>query len=148
MKIKTSWLIIVGLVLFLPALPLSPGSAGDAEKKGPTPAMEEKKAEAPVETKAAPAPAEKLAVAEKPAGLVGRVVAVVPESRTLIVDVPRGKKALRIGATVTTKTKLEAAGKATSLERLKPGTRVRIRFHRVGTGDEAISVKVLRGTKS
>jgi len=109
MKIKTSWLIIVGLVLFLPALPLSPGSAGDAEKKGPTPAMEEKKAEAPVETKAAPAPAEKLAVAEKPAGLVGRVVAVVPESRTLIVDVPRGKKALRIGATVTSKLIVAAA---------------------------------------
>lgn len=55
MKTGASGPIIVGLVLSLPALTLSPGSAGEAEKKGPAPAMTEKKAEAPVETKAAPA---------------------------------------------------------------------------------------------
>jgi hypothetical protein len=142
MKTRFFWLMAFGLALFLAALPLAPASAGEAAK--PAPAKEEKKAEAPAETKAAP---EKPAAAEKPGGLVGTVIAVVPASRTLVVDVPLGKEVLRVGAEVTDKTKLTAAGKAVSLDRLKAGDRVRINFRRVATGDEAISVEVLPSTK-
>lgn len=58
------------------------------------------------------------------------------------------KEVLRIGAEVTDRTKLTAAGKAVSLDRLKSGDRVGIEFRRVATGDEAISVEVQRGAKS
>lgn len=142
MKRRLFWLMAFGLVLVLAVLPLAPVSAGEAEKKEPGPATQEKKAGAPAETKAPP---EKPAAAEKPAGLVGTIVAVVPASRTLVVDVPLGKEVLRIGAEVTDKTKIHAAGKAASLENLKPGARVRLNFRRVATGDEAIAVEVLRG---
>jgi hypothetical protein len=86
--------------------------------------------------------------AEKPAGLVGTIVAVAPESRTLVVDVPLGTDVLRIGAVVTDKTKIEAAGKAAPFESLKSGARVRMTFRRVAAGDEAISVQILRSPKS
>jgi hypothetical protein len=120
--------MILGLALLLLAAPLSLGQAGEAEKKEPAPA-------------APTAP-------EKPAGLVGTIVAVAPESRTLVVDVPLGTEVLRIGAVVTDKTKIEAAGKAATFESLKSGARVRITFRRVATGDEAISVEILRSPKS
>lgn len=139
------WLVILGLALLLLAAPLSLGQAGEPEKKEPVPAKEEKMAAAPAETKAAP---EKPAAAEKPGGLVGTVFHVTPESRTLVVDVPLGKDVLRIGAAVTDQTKIEAAGKAAPFESLKPGARVRITFRRVASGNEAISVEVLRGPKS
>jgi hypothetical protein len=64
------------------------------------------------------------------------------------VDVPLGTEVLRVGAVVTDKTKIEAAGKAATFESLKSGARVRITFRRVATGDEAISVEVLRSPKS
>lgn len=138
MKKRFLWPTFLGLALSLVALPLAPAPAGEAEKKEPAPAKEEEKAAAP----------EKPAAAEKPAGLVGTVIAVVPASRTLVVDVPLGKDVLRIGAEVTDKTKIRAGGKAASFESLRPGARVRINFRRVATGDEAISVEVLRGGKS
>lgn len=126
------WLMILGLALLLLAAPLSLGQAGEPEKKEPVPATEEKKA----------------AAAEQPVGLVGSIVHITPESRMLVVDVPLGKDVLRIGATVTDTTKIEAAGKPAPFESLKPGARVRITFRRVATGDEAISVEVLRRPKS
>lgn len=76
---------------------------------------------------------------------MGTIVAAVPQSRTLVVDVPLGKDTLRVGAEVTNKTKIEVAGKKASLGDLKPGARVRINFHRVPTGDVATSVEVPRG---
>lgn len=144
MKRSSFWLMAFGLALLLVALPLSTGLAGEVEKKEPAPAKEEKKAAAPAETKAAP---EKPAAAEKPAGLVGSIVAVVLATRTLVVDVPLGKEVLRVGAEVTPKTKITAAGAAVSLDSLEPGARVRINFRRVADGDEAISVEVLRSPK-
>jgi hypothetical protein len=116
-------LMILGLALLLLAAPLSLGQAGEAEKKGP-------------------------AAGEISTGLVGNIVHITPESRTLVVDVPLGTEVLRIGAVVTDKTKIEAAGKAAAFESLKPGARVRITFRRVPSGDEAISVEVLRSPKS
>lgn len=139
-------LMSLGLALVVEGAPLSVGMAGGAEQKVPVPATEEKKAEPSkeaTETKAAPAAPENAGVAERPAGLVGTVVAVVPESRTLVVDVPLGTKVLRIGAIVTEKTKIRTAGKGISFERLKEGARVRINFRRVATGDQAITVEVL-----
>jgi len=144
MKTRFFWPTVFGLALFLLALPLSMGLAGEAEKKEPAPAKEEKKAAAPAEAKATP---EKPAVPEKPAGHVGTIIAVVPASRTLVVDVPLGKEVLRVGADVTPKTKITAAGAPVSLDSLQPGARVRINFRRVTDGDEAISVEVLRGPK-
>jgi hypothetical protein len=135
MKKRFLWLTLLGLALFLVALPLAPVSAGQAEKK----------TEAPAGAKAAP---EKPAAAEKPAGLTGKIVALVPASRTLVVDVPLGKEVLRIGAGVTKETKITAAGAAASFDSLKVGARVRINFRRVATGDEALSVELLRSPKS
>jgi hypothetical protein len=70
---------------------------------------------------------------------------VTPESRTLVVDVPLEKAVLRVGAVVTDQTKIEAAGKAVPFEDLVTGARVRITIRRVDTGNDAISVEVLRG---
>jgi hypothetical protein len=144
MKNRVFAFAALSLVALLALLPLSTGLAGEAEKKEPAPAKEEKKAAAPAETKAAP---EKPAAAEKPAGLVGSIVAVVLATRTLVVDVPLGKEVLRVGAEVTPKTKITAAGAPVSLDSLEPGARVRINFRRVADGDEAISVEVLRSPK-
>jgi hypothetical protein len=113
------WLMILGLALLLIAAPISLGQAGEAEKKEPVPG-------------------------EKSDGLVGSIVHVTPGSRTLLVDVPLGKDVLRIGATVTDTTRIEAAGRAAPFESLTPGARVRITFRRVAGGNEAISVEVLR----
>ncbi len=147
MKTRLSWLTALGLGLYLVMLPLSQGWGGEVEKTKPAPANQEKTGEMPPATQEAPATPEKPTGAEKPAGLVGTIVAVVPESRTLVVDVPLGNDVLRIGAEVTEATKITAAGKATSLDKLAEGARVRIAFRRVDTGDEATSVVVLQGTK-
>lgn len=146
MSSRGLWLFSVAVALLVAAAPLSPGWAGEAEKKAPAPAKEEKKAEPPKETRETPAKPEKPA-AEKPAGLVGTIVAFAPESRTLVVDVPLGKEVLRIGALVTSKTRIEAAGTAATTERLKAGARVRINFRRVADGDEAVSVEILGAKK-
>ena len=130
--------MVLALAPLLTALPLSGGLAAEAEKKEPAPTTPEKKE--------ATAP-EKPAAAEKPPGLVGRVVAVVPESRTLVVDVPLGKEVLRIGAEVTNRTRIRQGSKKSSLAELKEGERVRINFRRAATGDEALSVDVLRAPK-
>ena len=79
---------------------------------------------------------------------MGTIVAIVPSSRTLVVDVPLGKEVLRIGAEVTKETKITTAGAAASFDSLKVGARVRINFRKVATVDEALSVEVLRSPKS
>ncbi len=131
------WMTFIELAVTLAALPLMPALAGEAEKKAETPAA----------TKAEPAAPEKPAKAEQPTGHVGTIVAIVPASRMLVVDIPLGKEVLRVGAEVTDKTKITAAGKSAAFESIKPGARVRINFRRVATGDEAIAVEILRGAK-
>jgi Cu/Ag efflux protein CusF len=81
---------------------------------------------------------------KRPVGLVGKVVAVTPKSRTIVVDVPEGKETLRIGAEITDQTKIREGGKKASLDALKEGEQVRIAFHRTNTGDVATSLDVLR----
>jgi hypothetical protein len=104
---------------------------------------------APAQTKEPAAPAGKQAAetAEKPASLVGTVVAVESASQMLVVDVPLGKEVLRVGAFVTPSTKIEAGGKSVSLESLQEGARVRLNFRRIATGDQALAVDTLGGAK-
>ncbi len=71
-------------------------------------------------------------------------MAATPASGTLVVDVPHGKGMLRIGADVTSRTKITEGSKKASLADLKEGDRVRITFRRVASGDEALSVAILR----
>jgi hypothetical protein len=98
----------------------SPLSAGEGEKRDPAPVIE-------------------------PMGFVGTVIAVVPASRTLVVDVPFDRDHLRIGAEVTGTTTITADGQSVSLDRLQTGDRVRISVRRMASGNEAISVEVLPG---
>jgi len=135
---------VLGVTLSLVALPLA-GLAGEPETKESAPAEAKKAEEAPpaAPEKAEPAAA-KPAAAEKPAGLVGKVVAAVPQSRTLVVDVNLGKKGiLRVGAIVTERTKITVGGSAASFDALKEGARVRINIKRVENGSEATSVEIL-----
>ncbi len=90
---------------------------------------------------------EEPAAAEKPESLVGTVVAVDSGSQTLVVDVPLGKETLRIGASITPETKIEAGGKNLSIENLQEGSRVRLSFRRIEAGDQALTVDVLGGAK-
>ena len=138
------WGLVVAVGLMVVLAPMSAVQAGEG-KKAAEPAKEEKKAEAPPAEKKVEAPAEKKepAKAEKPAGLVGTIVAVLPESNTLVVDVPHGKDYLRVGAVVTGQTKVMIRGKKAALENLTWGQKVRINIRRVPTGTELLSVEAL-----
>jgi hypothetical protein len=78
--------------------------------------------------------------------LVGTIVAVVLERRTLVVDVPLGQDTLRVAAWVTDRTTVTQAGTPTTLDKLAPGARVRIAVRRLPGGNEAVAVEVLSGT--
>ena len=88
------------------------------------------------------------AKAEQPAGLVGTIVAVLPESNTLVVDVPHGKDYLRVGAVMTGQTKVMIGGKKAALENLTWGQKVRISIRRVPSGTELLSAEALEKPKS
>jgi hypothetical protein len=77
--------------------------------------------------------------------LVGTIVAIVPESQTILVDVRVSADVLRVGAAVTPQTKIEAHGNPAAFEDLEAGSRVRLTFRRTRTGNEAVSVHILRG---
>jgi ATP-dependent 26S proteasome regulatory subunit len=153
MRTRLFWMVALGLPLLLIGGSPSLGRAGEAEQKAQAPAKAEKAEKTEeatketTETTKASKPAEKPAETKKPAGLVGTVVAVTPASRAVVVDVPLGKQVLRIGAEVTDRTKIREGSKKASLADLKEGERVRINFRRVATGDEALSVDILRAAK-
>ena len=156
---KWSWMAVAGLPLLL--IGGSP-AAGRAAKTDPAPQPPAKAeqpratAEQPKTTEqtatkapgasASPAMTAKAPAAKRPAGLLGKVVAVTPTSHTIVVDVPQGKETLRIGAEVTDHTKILVGGKQASLDALKEGERVRISYHRMSTGDVATSLDVLRSS--
>lgn len=149
MKTNAIRMLAMGVSLILiggaPALAL----AAETQQKAQPPAAAEKaekKEEAAEKAKEA-TETPKTEAAEKPAGLVGKIVAVSPESRTVVVDVPLGKEVLRVGAEVTNRTKIVERGKKASLATLKEGQRVRINFRRIATGDEALSLDILRAAK-
>jgi nucleoid-associated protein YgaU len=145
MKNRYVWLVLLGALALVVAAPSSRALAGEAQQKAAEPAQEEKKAEpAMEEKKAEPAKEEKKAEAEKPAGMVGKIVAVAAQVETLVVDIPLGKDVLTVGGWVTPKTKITREGKAVKLDSLKAGERVRVTFHRIPTGDNFTSVEVLK----
>jgi len=76
--------------------------------------------------------------------LVGTVMAVVPESRTVVAAVPLEQGLLRLGAVVTDTATITTGGKPTGFDTLTPGAMVRIEFRRVPDGDEATAIEVLR----
>lgn len=76
---------------------------------------------------------------------MGTIIAVVPESRTVVVDVPLEEGILRVGAELTDRTRILAGGDPASFDRLEPGARVRLDVRRVPTGTEATRVEVLWG---
>ncbi len=141
MALKLSWIVALGFPLVLIGGTATVGLAVDAEQKAQPPAQVEKaKPEAP-------AASQKPAAAARPAGLVGKVVAVTPQSQTIVVDVPLGKETLRLGAETTDETKIMVDGKTASLDALKAGGRVRISYHRTTTGDVADTVVALPATQ-
>lgn len=153
MKRKAIRMLVTGVSLILiggaPALVLAAGTEQKAQppaKAGTSEKKEEATREATGSSKA-PKAAEKPAVTKRPAGLTGTIVAVVPQSRTLVVDVPRGKDVLRIGAEVTNRTQIRVRGKKAPLGALQEGERVRLNFRRIATGDQALSVDVLRAAR-
>lgn len=130
-----------GLACWVAVGPVPTGLAGAADRPGWAPAGSEDAAQAPgARTPRDPAGP----VTPGAARFVGIIIAVVPESRTLVIDVPFGWDIL-VGAVVTPNTKIEAEGRAASFDTLRPGARVRIHVRQIPTGTEAISVEVLRG---
>jgi len=125
---RRAWLLGLGLVLSVAALLPCPERARAADTRGTPAAIQERKAVPTV-------------------SLVGTIVAIVPESQTILVDVRVGADILRVGATVTPQTKIEANGNPAAFEDLEAGRRVRLSFRRIATGDEAISVQILPGRR-
>lgn len=120
MKWRIGWFTVLALGVVLLAMPAARAAGEEAEKQ---------------------------ASAARAAAYVGVVVAVTPESRTLVVDVPLARDVLRIGAEVTETTRITADGQAVSLDRLQTGDRIRISVRRVATGNEALAVEVLSGRR-
>jgi hypothetical protein len=123
---RCSWLTVLGLVLSVAALIPCLERASAAGTRGTPAAIQEGKTVPTV-------------------NLVGTIVAIVPESQTLLVDVRVGADVLRVGAAVTPQTKIEANGNPAAFEDLEAGSRVRLIFRRIATGNEAISVQILHG---
>jgi hypothetical protein len=116
----------LGLVLSIAVLPLCLEGASGSDTRGTPAPIQERKATPTV-------------------SLVGTIVAIVPESRTLLVDVRMSADILRVGAAVTPLTKIEANGNPAAFEDLEAGSRVRLTFRRIPTGNEAVSVQILHG---
>jgi hypothetical protein len=122
MRKRIVWIIALGLLL-VGLLPCQ-GYTSDATTKNQAAAV-------------------KATAAERPAGLVGTIAAIVPGSRTVVVDVPLATEILRLGAEVTKETEILMAGAPASFEDLEKGARVRVDVRRMTTGDEAVSVEIL-----
>jgi hypothetical protein len=159
MATRLAWMVAAGLPLLLLGGSPAVGRAAQTEPAGQPPAKAEQSAataEQPttteqMTTKAPEASTSSVTTAKspavkRPAGVVGKVVAVTPKSRTIVVDVPEGKDTLRIGAEITEHTKVLVGGKKATLDALKEGERVRILYHRTSNGDVATSMVVLRSS--
>jgi hypothetical protein len=141
MALRWGWMLAGGLPLVLIGGVPAGALAAQAEQNGQPPAQTEKA------TPETPAKSEQPATVTRPAGLVGTIVAVAPESQTIVADVALGKETLRLGAETTDETKILVGGKKASLDALKAGERVRISYHRTARGDVANSVVALQNSK-
>lgn len=130
------WLLVSGLTILLVIAVSRPAWPEGTDTRAGARAAARLESGAEVGQKTAPP--------SRPASFVGTIITVVPESHTLIVDVPLGADTLRIGAKVTPSTRITAAGEPISFESLVVGSLVRLQFRRVTTGNEAIAVDILR----
>ncbi len=62
--------------------------------------------------------------------MVGKVVAVVPASRTIVMEAPVGKTVMTVGAEVPDKASITAGKAAKSLSDIKVGDRIRLKWIR------------------
>lgn len=62
--------------------------------------------------------------------MVGKVVAVVPGSRTIVMEAPIGKTTMTVGAEVPDKVSITAGKAAKSLSDIKVGDKIRLRWVR------------------
>jgi hypothetical protein len=67
-------------------------------------------------------------------GDTGKVSAVTVESRTIVVEIPRGTDSLTVGAEVLPEAILEADGQTIDLEDIQVGDQVRIEWSRTEQG--------------
>lgn len=77
-------------------------------------------------------------------GDTGKVAAVTESSRTIVVEIPRGKDSLTVGAEVLPDAVLRADGRTIGLSEIKAGDRVRIEWSRGERGDIAHKINVLK----
>jgi hypothetical protein len=78
----------------------------------------------------------------------GTVAAVTVPSRTIVVEIPRGKDSLTVGAEISPDAVLKAEGRTIELSEIKAGDRVRIEWSRREDGDVAHRIIVIqRATK-
>jgi hypothetical protein len=146
MAMRFAWMVAAGLPLLLIGGSPAVGRATETDATAEQPKTTEQATTKVPEASASPVTTAKAPAAKRPAGLVGEVVAVNPNSHTIVVDVPQGKDTLRIGAEITDQTKVLVGGKEASLDALKEGERVRIVYHRTSDGDAATSLVVLRSS--
>jgi hypothetical protein len=129
MNIRLPWLWALGVALLLSALPLSLARAGEpGTKQLPSPEGKEH--------------------GGTTARFVGTILMVLPETQTLVVDVPISADILRVRARITEQTRIERDGSPATIESLQSGVRVRLLFRRLGAGNEAIAVEILGRAKS
>lgn len=77
-------------------------------------------------------------------GDTGKVAAVTESSRTIVVEIPRGKDSLTVGAEVLPDAVLRAEGRTIGLSEIKAGDRVRIEWSRGERGDMAHKIILLK----
>lgn len=77
----------------------------------------------------------------------GKVAAVTPASRTIVVEIPRRKDSLTVGAEVLPNAVIKAGDQTIPLSDIRVGDRVRIEWSRGEQGDVAHRIIVERAAK-
>jgi len=73
----------------------------------------------------------------------GKVAAVTVASRTIVVEIPRGKESLTVGAEVVPNAVIKAGDQVIQLSDIRVGDRVRIEWSRGEDGDVAHRIIVV-----
>jgi hypothetical protein len=76
-------------------------------------------------------------------GDTGNVAAVTIESRTIVVEIPRGKDSLTVGAEVLPNAVIQVERRAIDLSEIRAGDLVRIEWSRGEGGDVAHKIVVI-----
>lgn len=70
----------------------------------------------------------------------GKVTAVTPDSRTVLVEAQVGGKSMTVGVVATDKTKITAKDKAAAFSDIRTGERVTVRYTR--EGDQLLAERI------